>query len=107
MSEENIEITRRLIEAFTGEPEAAGKIFDLMDPGIAVHDFPGVPDAEWHHGHQGVVECGLKMWATGKISGARTSQAIYVVLTFRNGLLLHLVGYTSKAQALKAAGLSE
>jgi hypothetical protein len=93
-------------------------------------------DAEWHHGHQGVVKCGVKMWsawedmevvpsefvdgaddalmvslevaATGKISGARTSQTIYAVVTLRGGLFLRLVGYsyTSRAEALKAAGLS-
>ncbi len=52
MSQENVEIVRRVMDAVNrGDP--AG--LDYYDPDVEVQDYPGLPDAEWHQGREGVI----------------------------------------------------
>ena len=136
MSEENVEIVRRAIDAFnSGEHDEA----------LA----PYAPDAEWHltrrftelgegvyrgHGgmerfwaeaHQDMEELSLSVSdiravgedrvlfsATTKGRGKRSqapfeSPPIWYVVTVRDGLVMRVEAYLDSAQALESAGLSE
>jgi ketosteroid isomerase-like protein len=48
---ENVEIVRHAFEVFNRDgPEA---VTAFLDPEIEWHDFPALPDAGVHHGHEG------------------------------------------------------
>ena len=133
MSEANVEVVRRLWNAVDrGEMEA---VFALYDPAIVWENHTGGP-AELqgtYHGHEGVrqwfrqwlqsfenfrplaetfkdagenVIVGNRLHGQGKSSGAEVEMHRWNVYTIRNGLVVRVEIFETKAQALEAAGLS-
>jgi uncharacterized protein len=131
MSEENVEIVRRLYKAFgRGELDA---MLDLSDPDIRIYD-PDLPGGgEFNGKEQAMVflrgwreswddysvevedlrEAGDKVVALTRHRGRGKGSAVPVELadahvwTFRNGRATHLRTFLDRAEALEAAGLSE
>jgi ketosteroid isomerase-like protein len=132
MSEENVEIVRRMLEAYmSGDNEAALAAFD---PAVAF-DWTVRPDGgAVFRGREGVAEA-MRTWSgafedyrieaeeivdagdcvfvairdvgRGKGSGAVVEQRGYSLVTLRNGKIVHWQGFLSREKALEAAGLSE
>jgi ketosteroid isomerase-like protein len=132
MSQENVEIVRRCIEAFQrGDYEAA---METIDPGIE-YDLTHFPDGKVYLGHEGVREA-FRIWlgtwenykqeldelidlgcdevlalvresGRGKGSGIELERPTAGVWTLRDGKAVHIRFYPGKAEALEAAGLSE
>jgi ketosteroid isomerase-like protein len=80
---------RRFVETFWRE-------FD--EPNIEVHELIDAGDQ---------VVASTTMRGRGKQSGAETSLDIWVLWTARNGAVVRGQEFTSRAEALEAAGLSE
>jgi ketosteroid isomerase-like protein len=131
MSEENVEIVRRLIDA-VNRIDNSGLM--LVDPAVMFQDYPGLPDAEWHQGHEGMLASVAKLrevignfrldganfltsgdqvlfdWrATGHGRRARVPVSLEgaAVATCRSGKLVRLEVFVTREEALEAAGLSE
>ena len=129
MSQENIEIVRRLLEAVnrrdfdamleTGDPEI--EIVTLMSGTYRGHagwrlviehmteevsGFQFVPEHLIDVGQDRVVA--VTRWVgTGRTSGVALSQTIGFVYTFRDGLVVRQESFRNKDEALKAVGLEE
>jgi ketosteroid isomerase-like protein len=131
MMPENAEVVQRICEIFMQGRKASEQVFDLFDPELEMHDHPGFPDGETHHGHQGLANWAIKLWddlgdievvpsefveapggrllfridatVTGKGSGARVPTVVYAVATFRDGRMLRGAFYNTKAEAQEAA----
>jgi ketosteroid isomerase-like protein len=130
VSESNVEILRRGIEAFSRSDweESVG----IMDPDIEWHDAPDLPGARVHHGREGVLaqwkemsealegftveieglfDAGdqvvvfLKSMGRGRVSGVPVSRELAQIATVRNGRVTKIVGYPDRGDALEAAGL--
>ena len=134
MSRENVEIVRRGYEAFNrGDAEA---MVDDMAPTIeyvgtgAVPGFPGVyqgPDGwkkavswlrdEFDDAHveirelvergEDLILASLALSGRGKQSGIETSLEIWQLWTVEGGKIQRGQGFTTREEALEAAGLSE
>ena len=133
MSEENVEIVRRIMEAFERRDTKAS--FAPFDPAV-VWDASRIPDpmAGVYHGHEGIREfwrqwlgsfeahgthvetlidagdnvvLGLRLGGRGKTSGAAVEMRRWAVYRIRNGLVIHVGIFETEAEALKAAGLQE
>jgi uncharacterized protein len=131
MSQENVEIVRNQVERFkaTGEssPETAAE-------DITWHDPPDFPDAQVHHGMDGVVEAlGVwsnawsewqielneyidagervlvrgRQWGLGKDTGVAVEQPLCLVYLLRDGKVVEVRAFFDDLQALEAAGLQE
>jgi ketosteroid isomerase-like protein len=133
MSEENVEIVRRLLEAWEGG-DLAGVLASL-DQGLVTNRVHPAPDPQTYHGPEGLLQAGIDWFegfdelvmtgeeyletggdqviarvhqkAYGEQSGVPVEADFWFVWTLRNGKVTRLDMYMSKAQALKAAGLSE
>jgi ketosteroid isomerase-like protein len=133
MSRENVEIVRRAYEAFNrGDPEAGiadmSPTFEYAPTG-ALPDMPPVargPDgyaefARWlwdqfddarteiHEltdAHDKVV-ASVTLRGRGRQSGVEVGWHVWHVWTLRDGKVIHGRGFTSRPEALEAAGLSE
>jgi ketosteroid isomerase-like protein len=134
MSQENVDLIRRGYDRWleTGDP-----VFDFFDPQIEWHGPREFPDlAEPHYGHDGVrrylekvneafddyrmvpeefIDAGedqvlvfSREGGRGKGSGAavQTNPTAHL-WTLRNGKAIRMQSYWERADALKAAGLSE
>jgi ketosteroid isomerase-like protein len=130
MSQENVELVRRILERFgkTGKPDLSD-----LDPGIEIHDHE-LPDSQIHHGHDGfmrsiedwesawddysfdleeVIDAGdrvvviLHTTATGRISGLKLDRRDAQIYELRDAKVVRLDYYSTKAEALDAAGLRE
>jgi ketosteroid isomerase-like protein len=132
MSQENVEVLRRGIDAFSRA--AWEESVKLMDPDVEWHDAPDLPGAQVHQDREGV----LAQWkgmaealddftvdveqffdagdqvvvfftsrGRGRISGIAVSRKLAQVATVRNGRVTKIVGYDDRAKALEAVGLSE
>ena len=132
MSQENVEIVRRAIEAFNRDGPEAALAWIAHD--VEWRDLPDQPDAEVHHGHTGflrafeqffgeledhivtvdetidhgerVVLC-ARVIGRGRGSGARFEQRVVGIWTLRNGLVVRTVWFRTREEALEALGLSE
>ena len=134
MSEENVEIVRRALEAWgRGEPKA---VADLLDPDVEWSMPPNIPDAGTYTGRDEVVrrleefleawddlavtveelvDAGDRVVALVRYSGRGRESGIEIggmgtdaqVWTLRNGKALRVQLYGGTADALEAAGLSE
>jgi ketosteroid isomerase-like protein len=134
VSEENVEIVRRVMEAWERRDSEA--LFALYDPAI-VWDVSrvGGPITGLYHGHEGVrqyfrewlesfedyhaqaetfidagdsVVVGYRASGRGKASGVEVGNWVFwLVYTIRNGLVTRIQPSENKAQALEAAGLAE
>ena len=131
MSQENVEIVRRITDAYVaGDFETA---LSLIDPDVEV-DISMRPDGRGHRGHEGLIEA-LRTWTgtweayrveieelidagehvvvidrqsgRGKASGMPLQQSFAAVYTVRNGRVIRIAWFTNRAQALEAAGLTE
>jgi uncharacterized protein len=131
MSEENVEIVRRIIDAYiAGDFEAA---LALIDPDVEF-DISMRPDGKVYMGHAGVIE-GLRTWTgtwdaytfeieelidagehviavdrqsgRGKGSGLTLEHSFSAVYTIGNGKVIRMVWFTNRDDALEAVGLSE
>jgi ketosteroid isomerase-like protein len=136
MSEENVDLLRRMTEAFNrGGPEDALAIanpppeFEFVPSGVLFPDLAGVqrgPEgfmrvAEWlraefddfHVEVHEFIDAGDRVFTSatlrgrGKHSRAETSWDVWGVWTVREGRAVRWQGFTDRAPALKAAGLLE
>jgi uncharacterized protein len=136
MPEENVELFRRLNDAFNrGDLERAIALvdpppeFEFVPPGDFNPDLTAVqrgPEGmrrlaevfwgEFENAHvelHELIDAGDQVFVSatfrgrGKHSGAETSWKLWGVWTMRNGRLVRWQGFTDRDQALEAAGLSE
>jgi ketosteroid isomerase-like protein len=136
MSEENVEIVRRLYDASARRDAAA--VLALYDPEVEIdvtHGAVGeVAGRTVHHGHEGLrtffrswyeawesVEADLQdvidagddvisvevTRARGRGSGVEVKLEQYGVWKIRDGRIVRSAWFTTRDEALKAAGLSE
>jgi ketosteroid isomerase-like protein len=134
MSEENFEIVRQSLEAFN-KGDVEGAFADIIAPEFEYIPTGKVPGAEGvYRGPEGwrrfleffwsefdqvrveirdLVASGDQVVAAqtfrgrGKQSGVETSWDLWQVWTFRDGKVVRGQGFTTEAEALKAARLSE
>ena len=134
MSQENVEIVRKAVEALNrGDREAA---MAWAHPDIEWQTLDAFPDAGTYRGPKGVQEffeawqdtfkgfrlhldkcvaagdqdvlAALRVSGEGTESGARVeSPAFFQLLEFRHGLLIRGRMFQTESEALEAAGLSE
>ena len=131
MSEENVEVVRRMYDAYlSGDFETA---LALIDPEV-VFDVSIRPEGKVYRGHEGVVEA-LRTWTgtweafrmeveeiidagdqvvavdtqsgRGRGSGLPLAQQTASVFTISDGKIVKVLWLTSREKALEAAGLSE
>ena len=132
MSEENIEIVRLIHDAWNRDPAS---ILSYIDPEVDFN--PGLlPPGEdtSYVGHEGVrkwIANVRDMWGTVMVElqetievgsdrvlavarwrfegrdGIEVEEELPTAFTLRDGLVIRVDGFTDKAEALKAAGLSE
>jgi uncharacterized protein len=136
MSQENVELLRRLIETFNrGDVEGALAIadappeFEFVPSGVLIPDLSGVlrgpeglrrlvevfwgefddPRIEVHE----LIDAGDQVFASvtfrgrGKQSGAETGWDAWGVWTVRDGRMVRFQGFTDRDPALEAAGLRD
>jgi ketosteroid isomerase-like protein len=132
MSQENLGVVRRAFEAFNrGGPEGT---LPFLDPHVEWHDVPDQPEATVHYGHEGfrqafevflesidefeVVPEELRdlgdevlvvqrTTGRGRGSGAEFTQRIWGLWAVRSGQITRVQFYRDRAEALRAAGLTE
>ena len=131
MSQENVEIVRRIYEAQRSGDFAAA--FALIDPEVECH-VAFRPDKRLFHGHDGVAEatrtwigawegfqslieemidagdhviCVEQQSGRGKGSGVPLEQQIFAVFKVRDGKAVRMAWFFERSEALEAAGLSE
>ena len=131
MSEQNVEVVRRMWEAFLGDDPARGLSF--CDPDIE-WDGTNLPDGKIARGHEAIVEHAMgwaEMWddwtmeperfidaggdrvivvfrETGRSeSGLQMDELHAELYTVRNGKVTFRKGFSGPAEAFEAAGLSE
>jgi ketosteroid isomerase-like protein len=134
MSQENVEVVRRMLRAFNdGDVEA---IVAECDPAVEWEEqsIPGVEPL--YRGHEGVrrwwaaailqedlgsiegrledvreaddtVIASVRFEGEGRSSGARVQMHVHLVLTFRDGKAVRRQVFMTRAEALEAVGLSE
>ena len=133
MSQENVEVGRRMLQAFNdGDIEA---IVAECDPAVEWEEqsIPGVEPL--YRGHDGVrrwwtetfgeelgsiegrfeevkeaddtVIASVRFEGEGRSSGARVQMPVHLVLTFRDGKLVRRQVFLTPAEALAAVGLAE
>jgi ketosteroid isomerase-like protein len=131
MSEENVEIVRRHLDAYmSGDNEAA---LAAYDPEVEF-DATLRPEGHVYRGREGVAEA-MRVWSgtwddwrveveetidagdrvmliarefgRGKGSGLTIDQRVYGVFTLREGKIVHWKGFIDRDQAFEAAGLPE
>lgn len=129
MSQENVEVVRRALEAFRdGDVEGA---LALGHPDIVSARVD--PDGAVFHGHDGLLQLmadwmegfeewsyraeeyvdvdeqvivHIRQWGRGAGSGARVEADNWIVYTVEDGLITRFQIYTDRGQAYAAAGLS-
>lgn len=132
MSQENVEVVRRVVDAVTREDWSGLTAFISSE--CELHDFD-LPDVEVHYGPDGVLEWiahwgaaweswslhdlylrpvgddrVLVLWrfaAKGKGSGIELNRDDAVACTLREGKIARVEYYNDQQQALEAVGLQE
>ncbi len=133
MSQENVEIIRRVYEPFNrGDFDA---LLPSYDPEVELYTGIRTPDQDTRYsGHQGMkeffrgateawetvtvepkemIECGdnrilaIDRWQFFGREGIEIDVELPTLYSFRDGLIVRIDGFTDKSEALKAAGLSE
>ena len=130
MSQENVEIVRRMYEAQNGE-----EFFGFLDPDVVWINYSSAPETRPYIGHDGVREWvrGFqthigdfrfeptevldaggdqvvtvhRITAAGTTSGVPVEQTASSLITLANGKIVRVQGFETRADALEAAGLSE
>ena len=128
MSQENVELVRRSIDAYQrGEWEEAtaylapdvlwevGQELPVRGP-VAVREMWARWNDEWERLDmidEEIIDAGDKVFVAmhyhgrGRLSGVAVEQWVFEVHTFRDGRCISKVDFETRAQALEAAGLSE
>jgi ketosteroid isomerase-like protein len=134
MSEENLQILRALDEAWNGKDFESG-VIRYFDPEVEFN--PGLlpPGEDTHYlGREGVMDwignvndawkevtvqpgqridiagdrvLAIDRWHFEGRDGIQVEEELPTVFTFRDGLIVRVDGFTDKAEALEAVGLSE
>ncbi len=131
MSEENVEIVREVIAAYSGTGEVR---HDLIDPEIEVWESPELPGELAGKGHEALVQAqqtvsdSFDQWliepervfdlgdrvlvfvsfhATGRGSGVPANGQLAYLFTVRNGKVTEWGLFGDRSKALEAAGLRE
>ena len=135
MSQENVELVRRVFAAINQGVEATRRMADeIMAPDVELRASGRLPDAgiaasgrealrSWWRQLVEVVDLRYEVdeyidagdavvavtrqFARGVASGAETRNRIVTVIRIREGKVTHVVAYGSKRQALEAVGLRE
>ena len=133
MSQENVEMVRRIYELWARRELAA--IPDFFDPQVEVDLSRNVFNPDVYHGHAGIerviqgledmwddfgivpteiLDAGEKVLATvtirgtGKESGVHVAMQVMNIWTIRDAKIVRVEGgYRDRAEALEAVGLSE
>ena len=132
MSEENVEVVRRAVEAYESEGLAGSMRY--YAPEIEWFATPTAIDQATYRGHEGLrrlfgtfdaefdelrfdleelIEAGdqvivtIRIGGQGRTSGASVDRTWSFLCSLRNGLIYRVRGYNERAEALEAAGLSE
>jgi ketosteroid isomerase-like protein len=132
VSQENVEVVKRVYEAWNRADTAA--LLDDLDPAMEWWDRDDDPDATVHRGHDAVrvqisgirdawaefqvlpqefIETGdfvvvpIRALARGRTSGMELVAAEVHVFRLRGGKIVELREYREDAEALKAASLEE
>jgi ketosteroid isomerase-like protein len=132
MSQENVEIVRRAIEAYMGDDEAT--VRKLVVPEVVIAMRPDQPDAREHHGYDGMLQASAewleawdeqtfeaaRIWSAedfvfvgtresgrGKISGVLMEHESTFVYTLSQGRIVRIQVFGSEREALKAVGLAD
>jgi ketosteroid isomerase-like protein len=132
MSQENVELIKRMVGEATNNPAAMYKVLaedvewdvsDLQLPGRSVYrghagvmeffrDWVGAFD-EWGYQAEELIDAGdatvvrLHQWGRGKGSGAAVEIRFWQVWNLRGGEVVRASHHLEKDQALEAAGLRE
>ena len=131
MSQENVEIVRRCVEAYlAGDNEDALAAYDaevefdvsLRPEGQIYRGRAGVAEAmrvwigtweDWRVDIEDIADAGDRVLVTlresgrGKGSGIEIDQRVFGVFTLRDGKIIRWKAFLDRDQALEAAGLSE
>lgn len=125
MSRRNVELVRRIFDAYRSDPEEG---YSYLDPGViwnpaeeeplqgieAVRSYMERWTAEWEdyaHEVEEVLDAGDRVVVTvhfsgrGRSSGIETEARSFGVWTLRDGKVIRMDEYTQRAEALEAAGL--
>jgi ketosteroid isomerase-like protein len=132
MSQENVEIVHRAMEAYMGNDEAS--VRQLVAPDVVISTRPDQPDVHEHHGYDGMLRASaewLEAWdehtieaarvrhagdfvfvatresGRGKISGVPLNTESAFVFTLSEGRIVRIQIFGSESEALKAVGLEE
>jgi ketosteroid isomerase-like protein len=133
VSEQNVELHQRLVEAFNARDVEA--FVALGDPSIEVHSVFAAVGGAVYHGHDGLrrmfgdledewgdefrVEpeayfdlgentlAASVLYAVGRHSGAEVALSVAHVARWRDGLIVYLKAYAHREDALKDLGVSE
>ena len=132
MSEENVEIVRRGIEAVNRDDWEA--VLAYLDPHVEWHSDSADPDAATFRGHDGVrqfwttwtenfqglaldpidlldagdaVVAVTRLVGRGRASGVEAERLFFSVYEFRNSKVVRYRQFDTRDEAFKAAGLSE
>lgn len=129
MSQENVEIVRKLYESRGSE------FFELLDPHVVWINYASAPETRPYVGHDGVREWvkgfratfgdyqmeateiidagGDQVVATNRLAGAGTTSRVPVehefasLFTLVNGRIVRVQGFETRDEALEAAGQRE
>jgi ketosteroid isomerase-like protein len=128
MSQANVEMLRRALEAAAADPEA---LFSILDEQVEWDYVGAFPETVTYHGPEAVreffrewssafddfgfeaeeiLDAGdsvlvlLHQWGNGKETGARVENRVWQLFTMRDGKIVHCRGYDTKDEALEAAG---
>jgi ketosteroid isomerase-like protein len=131
MSQENVEVVRRMWEAFLGDDPGSGLSF--CDPEIE-WDGTNLPDGKIARGHEAIVEHAMRwaeMWDDWRMeperfidaggdqvilvfrelgrseSGLQLDERHAELYTVRGGKIVYRKGFSDPDEALEAAGLRE
>jgi ketosteroid isomerase-like protein len=129
MSHADVELVRRVFDAYLGGDEEA--TFELLAPDVVVTQFPDQVDGRDYHGHDGVREVMaewigswddwsielLEAWEVGELvfvrafqqgrgqeSGAPMATEVVFVFTVRDGLIARWQMFGSERDAREATG---
>jgi ketosteroid isomerase-like protein len=133
MSQENIDLARRIMEAFNRHDVEA--FIAYLDPSVEYHSVMTVPGGSAYHGHDGVrryfadfgdawgddfrvepealFDLGdvtlmfYVLHGRGQQSGAEVAMLGAQVCTWRDGLLVYAKAYVHREHALRDLGVSE
>ena len=128
MSQENVEIVRRVFEAYERDGVSGG--IAAMDPEVVWHPADEAPqhgidaaiaymrrwEAEWEDlstvpeefiDAGEIVFVAVRFAGRGKASGVEVDALVYELYTLREGKIVRMDEFTERAEALAAAGLRE